>query len=173
VKTLSPRFAVFATLVVLLASAVNEQTPAQKKDAPSKPETASLGGTSWQLVKFQSMDDKTLIPDDKAKYTLEFGTDGGISARIDCNRGRSTWKSSGSGQLELGPLVLTRAMCPPGSLHDHIVKNWSYVRSYVLKEGHLYLSLMADGGIYEFEPITPAKTPKLPSTGWSEPHASR
>jgi hypothetical protein len=95
VKRLSARFAVFATLVVLLASAVKAQTPGQKKDAPSKPETAGLGGTSWQLVKCQSMDDKTLIPDDKAKYTLEFGTDGGISARIDCNRGRSTWKSSG------------------------------------------------------------------------------
>jgi heat shock protein HslJ len=173
VKRLSPRFAVFATLAVLVASAVNAQTPAQKKDAPSKPETAGLGGTSWQLVKFQSMDDKTLIPDDKAKYTLEFGTDGGISARIDCNRGRSTWKSSGPGQLELGPLVLTRAMCPPGSLHDHIVKNRAYVRSYVLKDGHLFLSLMADAGIYELEPITPAKTPRLPTTGSNESHASR
>jgi para-nitrobenzyl esterase len=42
-------------------------------------------------------------------------------------------------------------MCPPGSLHDRIVKDWSYVRSYVLQGGHLFLALMADGGIYEFE----------------------
>jgi para-nitrobenzyl esterase len=27
------------------------------------------------------------------------------------------------------------------------------VRSYVIDNGHLFLSLMADGGIYEFEPI--------------------
>ena len=116
------------------------------------PSAANLGGTSWQLVKFQGSDDSTLTPDDKAKYTIEFATDGGLAARIDCNRGRGTWKSSGA-NLELGALALTRAMCPPGSLHDRIVKDWSLVRSYVIKQGHLFLALMADGGIYEFEPI--------------------
>jgi putative lipoprotein len=44
-------------------------------------------------------------------------------------------------------------MCPPGSLHDQISKNWTFVRSYIIKDGHLFLSLMADGGVYEFEPI--------------------
>jgi para-nitrobenzyl esterase len=57
-----------------------------------------------------------------------------------------------TGQIEFGPLALTRAMCPPGSLHDQWVKQWPYIRSYVVKDGHLFLSLMADGGIYEFEP---------------------
>jgi para-nitrobenzyl esterase len=33
------------------------------------------------------------------------------------------------------------------------VKHWPYVRSYLVKGGHLYVSLMADGGIYEFERI--------------------
>jgi hypothetical protein len=28
-----------------------------------------------------------------------------------------------------------------------------YVRCYILKDGKLYLSLYADGGIYEFEPV--------------------
>ena len=46
---------------------------------------------------------------------------------------------------------MTRALCPPRSLHDHLVKQWPHVRSYVIREGRLYLSLMADGGIYEFE----------------------
>ena len=43
---------------------------------------------------------------------------------------------------------------PAESLHDQIVKQWGHIRSYVLKDGHLYLSLTADGGIYEFEPVT-------------------
>ena len=64
-----------------------------------------------------------------------------------------TWKSSGPPELELGPLALTRAMCPSGSLHDQIVKQWPYVRSYVMRDGHLFISLMADGGIYEFAPV--------------------
>ena len=48
-------------------------------------------------------------------------------------------------------MAITRAMCPPGSLHDQLVRQLPYVRSYVIKGGHLFLSLMADGGIYEFE----------------------
>ena len=112
-----------------------------------------LGGTSWQLAGFQGGDGKVLRPDDKAKYTIAFGSDGSVSARIDCNRGRGTWKSQGRNQLEFGPLALTRAMCPPGSLHDQIVKQWGFVRSYVIKDGRLFLSLMADAGIYEFEPL--------------------
>jgi para-nitrobenzyl esterase len=112
-----------------------------------------LGGTSWQLVKFQGGDGAVLTPDDKSKYTLAFGADGVVSARIDCNRGRGGWKSAGQNQLEFGPMAITRAQCPPGSLHDQIVKQLPYVRSYVMKQGQLFLSLMADGGIYEFEPV--------------------
>jgi para-nitrobenzyl esterase len=117
---------------------------------PARQDT--LAGTSWQLVKFQGSDDTVLRPDEKSKYTLAFNPDGALNARLDCNRGRGTWKSSAKGQLELGPMALTRAMCPPGSLHDRMVKQLPFVRSYLIKDGHLFLSLMADGGIYEFEP---------------------
>ena len=120
--------------------------------AQTPPAPEGLGGTSWQLVKFQGGDDKVLTPDDRSKYTLAFNTDGTVSARIDCNRGRGGWKSAGRGRLEFGPMAITRAMCPPGSLHDQIVKQLPYVRSYVLLDGRLFLSLMADGGTYEFEP---------------------
>lgn len=124
--------------------------------------TIKLDGTSWQLVKFMGGNDKTFIPDDKAKYTIAFNADGRVNVRFDCNRGRGTWKASPPNQLLFGPLALTRAMCPPGSLHDRLAKDWGYVRSYVLKNGHLFLSLMADGGIYEFEPMSQARsiTPK-------------
>ena len=98
-------------------------------------------------------DGTVLAPDDKSKYTLAFGADGVVRARIDCNRAQGGWKSAGPNQLEFGPMAITRAQCPPGSLHDQIVKQLPYVRSYVMKQGHLFLSLMADGGIYEFEPV--------------------
>jgi heat shock protein HslJ len=62
-----------------------------------------LAGTSWQLVKFQGSDGTTLTTDDGAKYTIEFGADGRLTARIDCNRGRGTWKSDGSNQVQFGP----------------------------------------------------------------------
>jgi heat shock protein HslJ len=118
----------------------------------ARPSTSSdLEGTSWQLVRFQGGNDTTRTPDDGGKYTIEFRAGGQLNARIDCNRGRGTWKSSGPNQLHLGPLTLTRAKCPGGSLHDQIVKHWEFIRSYVIKDGRLFLSLMADGGIYEFE----------------------
>ena len=122
--------------------------------AHPEPQGSTLDGTSWQMVKFHGSNDSTITPDERAKYTIAFEPGGRLDARIDCNRGRGTWKSSGANQLELGPLALTRAMCPPGSLHDQIVKHYPYVRSYTLRGGHLFLSLMADGGIYEFEPIS-------------------
>jgi len=119
---------------------------------PAQPAPDSLAGTSWQLVRFRGGDDTVLTPDDKAKYTVAFAADGSVSVRLDCNRGRGTWKSAGRNQIEFGPMALTRAMCPPGSLHDRIVRQWPYVRSYVIRGGRLFLSLMADGGIYELEP---------------------
>jgi hypothetical protein len=124
---------------------------------PAPGQVSELGGTAWHLVRFRSSDDKMLTPDDPAKYTIAFETDGSVSARIDCNRGRGSWKSSGPNQLQFGALGLTRAMCPPGSLHDRIVKDWEFVRSYILKDGHLFVALMADGGIYEFAPTGKSK----------------
>ena len=147
VVTILYRAALGAALILLpLASAAAAQT---RGGSPA----AQLGGTSWQLVRFQGGDGKTLIPGDGSRYTLEFGAGGNLTARIDCNRGRGTWKSSGAGQIEFGTMALTRALCGPGSLHDQIVNHLRNIRSYVVKGGHLFLSLMADGGIYEFEPL--------------------
>lgn len=128
------------------------QGPAQASGA-----AIPLAGTSWRLVKFQGSDEKTLTPDDGAKYTIEFADGGRLNARIDCNRGSGMWKSGGPNQLQFGPLALTRAMCAAPSMHDQIVKQWENIRSYVIKDGHLFLSLMADGGIYEFEAIKQSK----------------
>ena len=117
----------------------------------------SLAGTSWQLVRFEGGDDTVLTPDDRSKYTLELDAKGNVSARIDCNRGRGTWTSNGPNQVQFGPMAVTRALCPSGSLHDQIVKQWTNIRSYTMKDGHLFLALMADGGIYEFEPLNAQK----------------
>ena len=42
-------------------------------------------------------------------------------------------------------------------MHDQIVKQWGHIRSYVNRNGHLFLALIADGGIYEFEPTGQTK----------------
>jgi heat shock protein HslJ len=121
-----------------------------------------LAGTSWQLVRFEGGDGAVLTPDDGAKYTLSFGSDGSLAAGVDCNRGRGTWKAAAGSQLELGPLALTRAACLPGSMHDQIVRQWTNIRSYVIRDGRLFLSLMADGGVYEFQRADSQPPSKLP-----------
>lgn len=110
-------------------------------------------------------DGKTITPGDASKYTIAFGTDGNVSARIDCNRGRGTWKSSGPGRLEFGPLALTRAMCAPAVLNDRLPTDLPAVGSYAIRNGHLFLTLLADSGVYEFEPI--AKSTPLENTDWT------
>lgn len=64
-----------------------------------------------------------LVPDVPGHYTLSFAADGTLSARIEGNRGRGTWSSPSPGQLTLGALATTRALCPPGSLYDQIARN--------------------------------------------------
>jgi heat shock protein HslJ len=141
------RFVVGATCLFGVAHVVGAQ--------PAAAERPDLTGTAWRLLQFQGGDDTTLKPDDPSKYTIAFERDGRLVARLDCNRGRGTWTSTRPGQLELGPLASTRAMCLPGSLHDQLARQWSAVRTYLVRDGHLFLSLMADGGIYEFEPHEP------------------
>ena len=141
--------------VVRPVSASTSKNTATDQTSSSLP--PSLAGTSWRLVKFEGGDGKVLKPDDPSKYTIELATGGQLAARVDCNRGRGTWTSAGSSQISFSAMALTRAQCPPGSLHDQIVNQWGNIRSYVIRDGHLFLSLMADGGIYEFEPIRPGK----------------
>jgi len=135
----------FATLVIvfaLLTSAVAQRSTGGNE----------LNGTSWQLVKFQGPDERTVTVDDKSKYTIKFGGDGRVVARVDCNRASSTWKVTAKGELKFGSWSRTTAKCGPGSLHDEIVTEGADVRSFTIKDGHLFLSGMQGGGYYELEP---------------------
>ncbi len=125
----------------------------------SVPERLSLTDTTWELVAIRSMDEAqgTTRIDRPELYTASFAAGGRVSLRLDCNRGTAVWKAapsvrSSSGTLEFGVLATTKAMCPPGSLDQKVLRDLPYVRSYLLKDGKLYLSLMADGGIYEWRP---------------------
>jgi heat shock protein HslJ len=140
--------------LVLWAVLLSGLVPSGGAQTPPHNGAGDLGGTFWQLVKFEGSDDTTLTPDDKTKYTVAFSTDGNVSVQIGCNRGHGTWKSPGPNQLEFGPLALTRAFCRAAALNEQIATQWQNVRSYTLKDEHLFLALMADGGIYEYEPMS-------------------
>jgi heat shock protein HslJ len=122
-----------------------------------------LAGTSWQLLAIQSMDDAqgTAKVNEPSHFTLEFGRDGRAALRLDCNRGMGDYQfapagDGSSGALTFGPIAATRALCPPPHLDERIARDMAQVRSYLLKDGKLYLSLLADGGIYEWAPLRAA-----------------
>jgi para-nitrobenzyl esterase len=131
--------------------------------AATVPPVEPLIGTRWHLAAIQSMDDSqgTVHPSEPSRYTLAFAADGRVAVRLDCNRGVATWKSQpaavsephrASGQLLLGPLASTRAVCAPDSLAPRLASSWPFVRGYVIESGRLHLSLMADGGILTWVP---------------------
>jgi len=120
--------------------------------ADGKTYISPLAGSAWQLVAIRSMDDSVFEPRDRTLYTLYLQEDGSALLRADCNRGRGGWRSDGPGRIAFGPIAATRASCPPPSLSERYLAQFEWVRSYVMKDGHLYLATMADGAIIEFEP---------------------
>lgn len=127
-----------------------------------------LADTTWRLVEFQSMDDSvgTVKPSDPALYTMSLQGDGTVSMRLNCNRASGTWSTEpsadrASGGFRFGPLAATSALCPPPSMDERIAADAGFVRGYLLRDGRLSLSLMADGGVYIWEPE--AASPRSPS----------
>ena len=113
-----------------------------------------VAGTHWQLVRIIGLDDQLTLPDDPSRYTLEFDANGRASLRVDCNRVITTWTSPGPGRLQFGVLAGTRAVCARSSLAGRVMRELPAVRTYSLRDGHLYLaSLDESASIWEFEPL--------------------
>jgi heat shock protein HslJ len=137
-------------------SAPNAPQPGAPSAVPAS--ATGLTGTQWRLIEFRSSDDAIGIvkPSDPALYTMALSADGSVAFRLNCNRGTGTWKAAATseetGTFTFSPIAMTRALCPPPSMDERIARDAGFVRSYVMKDGLLYLSLMADGGIYAWEP---------------------
>jgi heat shock protein HslJ len=127
--------------------------------SPAAALPAQLAESQWRLVEVQSMDSAqgTTRPSPGTTYTMELSRDGSVTMQLNCNRARGTWSAQGSaeassGGFRFGPLAATRAFCPPPSLDTVLLAQAANIRSYLLKDGRLMLSLLADGGIVVWEP---------------------
>jgi heat shock protein HslJ len=132
-------------------------------DAPAPAAgTAAVGllaDTRWRLVEIHSMDDAvgTARPEDPSRYTMHLHGDGRVALRLNCNSASGTWTAEAgpdpsSGRFAFSPLAMTRVFCPPPSLDQRVAAQAEFVRSYLLKDGRLHLSLLADGSIFVWEP---------------------
>jgi heat shock protein HslJ len=145
-------------------------TPVAAAAAPVAVEPAplDLAGSAWRLLQFRGGDDTVEKPDDPSHYTVIFEQGGRVAVRFDCNRGNGSWTYTPPSSLTFGALALTRAMCPPSAVYTRLTRQWESIRSFVLKDGHLHLALMADGGTFEFEPMpaTASVAASLENTRW-------
>lgn len=153
------RTAALRIVLVLAAACTPRVAAAQDLDqAPAAPKTLpeALAGTHWRLVEFRSPDDGIGVqrPDDASLYTMTLEADGNVSMRLDCNRARGTWTATVTGRsFGFGPLRMTRTICQQPSLDAQIARHTEFVSSFALRDGLLYLNLLADGGTYVWEPL--------------------
>ena len=129
-------------------AATEAAAPSAPGDDPALLQSGLLG--QWQWVSFQGMDDSTVDVEDPSKYTLTFRTDG-ITAVADCNRGTAGFTLDGA-SISFSPIAATQAMCPGESMGETYLRYLGDVRSWVIEDGELHLSLMMDGGILRFRP---------------------
>jgi len=149
-----------AIVAVLLAGVLISACAMRAADeGPSSADVADpLAGTTWRLVEFVSSDDAigTVRPADPTLYTIALQADGSAALRLHCNRGSGRWSAEPvddeGGEFRLGPLAVTRAYCPSPSMGDQIARHAESMRSFLLRDGRLFVNLMADGGTYVWEP---------------------
>jgi heat shock protein HslJ len=127
----------------------------------SADEPRTLDGTSWQLAAIQSMDDAqgtTEVPD-PSKFTVKFGRDGRAAFQLDCNSGSGSFEAkptadATSGTLTFSPVAMTVMGCPGPSLDQRVGSALPQVRGYLFQDERLNMSLMADGGILTWKPLS-------------------
>ncbi len=116
--------------------------------APTPTPGADLTGIPWQLTAVTLKDPAfqgVVPPDQQANYTINFATDGTFSARADCNTVNGGYTVTASGGLTLTPGPTTTVACAEGSYSDLYIIGLTSVRSYVVANNQLTITL-ADGG---------------------------
>jgi heat shock protein HslJ len=93
---------------------------------------------------------ETVKPDRPELYTIRFERTGRVAMRADCNRGGGTYTVLNDRRLMLGPIALTRAACPEGSLSDRFARDVGRISSYFVRDGALFLEMPVDSGTLRF-----------------------
>jgi heat shock protein HslJ len=134
-------------------------TPADPATAPAAPPRAAaapaLIGTTWAWQRTIMSDDKRFEPRAPARYTVTFGADGRMAVQADCNRGAGGYElDEPQRRIRTGPMALTRAMCPEGSLDTAFAQQLSRIQGWLFQGPDLVLTLDYDSGSMFFRGVT-------------------
>lgn len=122
------------------------------RDPGAIPSGTEISGR-YSLVEIASMDDSIYTPGPGSRYILDFQQDNELVIIDDCNHGQANWTVTAPSGLIIDTVITTSALCRTSAVHDRFLRDLEYVRSYVWRDGHLFLATMADGAILEFAPI--------------------
>ena len=107
-------------------------------------QTVALEGSNWQLQRIQVPGGFVFEADDPGKYVLNFRSENRLTGRSDCNDLNGAWQQNGN-TLQFQPFSSTRNMCPPGSLHNHLVLYLPQVDAIEFAQGQLSMSTPQEG----------------------------
>lgn len=128
---------------------------------PTFPSSATAGGMSsydmlvdieWQWKKTSYSNDTEAVPGNPERYSITFREEGSFFGLADCNRIRGSYSLSG-GQIVIGPITSTRAMCPPDSLDRVFLKDLERAVIIFFKGDRLYIDLKLHSGTMVFLPV--------------------
>lgn len=111
---------------------------------------AAYGNMAWGLIAIKDKDGSRISLPIKTRYTIHFDKKGRVSAHFECNLGRANFTSPVAGQIKLGPMAVTKKICPRTPFYDRIVRDFQNFRTYSRAESGNLLLATADGSEYEF-----------------------
>jgi len=100
--------------------------------APARADGVSLAGSQWGF----GGNDKRFI---------RFGADGRVSGHAGCNRFAGSYSEDG-GKLSIGPLAMTRKMCPPRDMARERALAGLLRNTRNFEASHLKLTLVSGSG---------------------------
>ena len=116
---------------------------------------AGLVNTQWQFKEIAYAEGKSLTPQPGEKLTLEFDANGKVTGAAGVNRFTGSYKAGADGSLAFGPLAMTRAANPLGSVADAYAKELAQAIRFLYDGETLILQLPGDTGLMKFRRMTP------------------
>lgn len=132
----------------------------------TEPAAPSLTGVvwEWQGSKYNYGTTPNPTPNNPSNYTVQFGDDGQLAAQADCNQAGGPYTVQ-DGNLSIGPLRSTLALCPEGSLGSEFLLDLESAAAYSFDGANLVIALREGRGLAYFAPAgstspsTPTPTP--------------
>jgi heat shock protein HslJ len=130
----------FARVLVLFACALFHPGCSDEVTGPS-----DLEGGTWRLQSMALDGADAFVPEDRSRFTIEFGADGNLGVRADCNVCGGSYTLSG-GRMTVGPMACTLVACPTnrGQEFATLIQGTTSVE---LEDGELEIE--SDGGTLE------------------------